>query len=149
MTAILAKSLCSNYIHICTPPPFNQLNTTTNMLKKDTFKWRSLIVAHEIQAHWYSVVLQLLSFTAGFFVSFWLGLHKRQKSLHTLKLFWSESAKTYVHIAPPDLQSDLGTKSGFINLVVKFKAALKNDSILIKWKMLRWILPCLPPPDFL
>ena len=56
------------------------------------------------------------------------GLHKRQKSFPTSKLFRSESTETCVDIAPPDLKSDLGLKSGFMNLVVKFMAALKNDT---------------------
>lgn len=36
--------------------------------------------------------------------------------------------ETCVDIAPPDLKSDLGPKAGFINLVAKFTAALKNDT---------------------
>lgn len=49
--------------------------------------------------------------------------------------------KTYVDTAPSDLQLDLGTKSGFMDLVGKFMAALKNDSVLIKWEMQGWIPP--------
>lgn len=37
--------------------------------------------------------------------------------------------ETCVDIAPPDLQSEFGLKSGFINLAVKFMAALKNDTV--------------------
>lgn len=36
--------------------------------------------------------------------------------------------ETCVDIAPPDLKADLGPKSEFIKLVVKFMAALKNDT---------------------
>lgn len=57
--------------------------------------------------------------------------------------------KTYAAIAPPDLQLDMGTKSGFINLVVKFMAALKNDSILIKREMPGWISSPLPHAFFI
>lgn len=69
-------------------------------------------------------------------------VYTRHKSPLIHQLFWSESMKTYVDIdPPPDLQLDLGTKSGFINLMVKFMAALKHDSVLIKWEMLGWISP--------
>lgn len=37
--------------------------------------------------------------------------------------------ETCVDITPSDLKSDLGLKSGFINLVVQFMAALKNNAV--------------------
>lgn len=49
--------------------------------------------------------------------------------------------KIYVDIALSDLQLDLGTKSGFMDRVGKFMAALKNDSVFIKWEILGWISP--------
>lgn len=99
------------------------------MLKKDTLKWKSVIVAHEIQAHWCSFVLQLLSFTVGLFELCLFWSTQETKAFSYVKFILNKSIEIFENIAPPDLQSDLGKKSGFINLMAKLMTALKNNRV--------------------
>lgn len=55
----------------------------------------------------------------------YFGPHKKQKSFPTS----NKSIEICVDIEPHSLQSDLGKKSGFIKLVEKFMAALKNNRV--------------------
>lgn len=71
----------------------------------------------------------MLSFTADFFVLYLFWSAQETKVLSYIEFILNKSIEIYGDIAPPSLQSDLGTKSGFINLVAKFMRALKNDRV--------------------